>query len=300
MNVAHRPSPGASSRPVGDHLRAWRQQRRLSQLDLALEAEISTRHLSFIETGRSRPSRDMVLHLAERLQIPLRERNAVLVAAGYAPVFPERSFDDPALKAARAAVDLVLTGHEPDPALAVDRTWTLVAANAAVAPLLAGVEGALVEPPVNVLRLSLHPSGLAPRIANLAEWREHILARLRHQIDLTADAALMGLFEQLRAYPAPRQDGRGFADYGGVVVPLRLKTEAGLLSLFSTTTLFGTPVDVTLSELAIEAFYPADEPTAESLRRLAGAGREDQAEAESSPSASSISTRKTMSIGSSS
>src|SRR5918993_4700067 len=149
MNVAHRPSPGASSRPVGDHLRAWRQQRRLSQLDLALEAEISTRHLSFIETGRSRPSRDMVLHLAERLQVPLRERNAVLVAAGYAPVFPERPFDDPALKAARAAVDLVLKGHEPYPALAIDCHWTLIAANAALMPLVGEVDHALLKPPVN-------------------------------------------------------------------------------------------------------------------------------------------------------
>src|SRR5918994_6243757 len=152
MNVAHRPSSGASSRPVGDHLRAWRQQRRLSQLDLALEADISTRHLSFIETGRSRPSRDMVLHLAERLQIPLRERNAVLVAAGYAPVFPERPFDDPALKAARAAVDLVLKGHDPYPALAVDRTWTLVAANDALVSLIGDVDPVLMKPPVNVLR----------------------------------------------------------------------------------------------------------------------------------------------------
>src|SRR3712207_4753499 len=162
---------------IGDHLREWRQRRRMSQLELALEAEISTRHLSFLETGRASPSREMVLHLAERLGVPLRERNVLLVAAGYAPVFAARSLDDPALKEARAAVDLVLKGHEPYPALAVDRHWTLVAANAAVPPLLAAVAPALLEPPVNVLRLGLHPEGLAPLIENLAEWRGHLLSR---------------------------------------------------------------------------------------------------------------------------
>src|SRR6185436_13787809 len=173
----------ASVRPIGDHLREWRQRRRLSQLDLALEADISARHLSFLETGRAQPSRDMVLHLAERLEVPLRERNLLLVAAGFAPVFPERPLADRALQPARKAVELVLAGHEPYPALAVDRHWTLVAANKAVAPLLAGVDATLLKPPVNVLRLSLHPKGLARRIANLAEWRAHLLARLRRQIE---------------------------------------------------------------------------------------------------------------------
>jgi transcriptional regulator with XRE-family HTH domain len=144
---------------IGDHLREWRQRRRLSQMDLALDAEISTRHLSFLETGRARPSRDMVLRLAERLEVPLRERNVLLLAAGFAPVFGERRLDDPALAPARAAVDLVLKGHEPYPAVAIDRHWTLVAANAAIPPLLAGVDPGLLEPPVNVLRLSLHPTG---------------------------------------------------------------------------------------------------------------------------------------------
>src|SRR5712672_251849 len=161
---------GMQTLTIGTHLREWRQRRRMSQLDLASEAEISTRHLSFLETGRAQPSRDMVLHLAEQLEVPLRERNVLLVAAGYAPVFAERSLQDPALQAARKAVDLVLAGHEPYPALAVDRHWTLIAANSAVGRLIGGADASLLQPPVNVLRLSLHPKGLAPRIANLAEW----------------------------------------------------------------------------------------------------------------------------------
>jgi hypothetical protein len=226
----------------------------------------------------------MVLHLSERLDIPLRERNVLLVAAGFAPVFPERPLDDPALRAARRAVDLVLKGHEPYPALAVDRHWTLIAANAAVDRLMAGAEPSLLAPPVNVLRLALHPKGLAPRTANFAEWRAHLLARLRHQIDVTADAVLIDLFKELRGYPAPPANGSdtdGIADapparpdldrYAGVAVPFRYRTDAGVLSFFSTTTVFGTPVDVTLAELAIEAFYPADTTTTEALRALGAA-----------------------------
>jgi transcriptional regulator with XRE-family HTH domain len=257
-------------RPVGDMLRDWRQRRRLSQLDLALEAEISARHLSFVETGRSSPSRELLLNLADRLELPLRERNTLLVAGGYAPAFPERSLDDPALAAARRAMELVLAGHEPFPALAVDRRWTMVLANRAVAPLLAGIGEALLKPPVNVLRLSLHPQGLAPRIANLAEWRAHLLDRLRRQVEATADTALQALLAELLAYPRPSGPPHPgpAADraYGGVVVPLRLSTDGGILSFFSTTTVFGTPVDVTLSELALEAFYPADAATAAAFR----------------------------------
>jgi transcriptional regulator with XRE-family HTH domain len=260
----------ASSTTIGDHLREWRQRRRLSQLDLALEAEISAKHLSFLETGRAQPSRDMVLHLAERLDVPLRERNVLLLSAGFAPVFAQRTLDDPALRHVRHAVDLVLKGHEPYPALAVDRHWTLVAHNAAVPALIASAEPSLLAPPVNVLRLSLHPKGLAPRIANLPEWRAHLLMRLRQQIDVTADGELIKLLDELSGYPAP---GGGKApratlneDYAGVVVPLQLNTEAGVLSFFSTTTIFGTPVDVTLSELAIESFFPADTVTVERLR----------------------------------
>jgi transcriptional regulator with XRE-family HTH domain len=258
----------------GEHLREWRQRRRLSQLDLASEAEISTRHLSFLETGRAQPSREMVLRLAERLDVPLRERNTLLVAAGFAPLFPQRTLDDPALKAARRAVEVVLKAHEPYPALAIDRHWTLVVANKVVALLLTGVDPSLLKPPVNVLRLSLHPKGLAPRIANLPEWRAHLLARLRQQIDVTADATLVTLMQELRRYPVLPSAKAGappkVRDYAGIVVPFELNTDAGTLAFFSTTTVFGTPVDVTLSELALESFFPADTATAEALRGLAG------------------------------
>ncbi len=254
-------------RPVGDQLRDWRQRRRLSQMDLALDADISTRHLSFVETGRAVPSRDLLLHLADQLGVPLRDRNALLLAAGYAPAYGERSLDDPALAPARAAIDLVLKAHEPFPALAVDRHWNLVAANGAIGPFLDGVAPGLLAAPINVLRLSLHPQGLAPRILNLAEWHAHILERLRQQIAATADAGLIDLHAELSSYPAPEQKD-AHADYGGVVVPLRLRTPAGDLSFFGTVTVFGTPVDVTLSELAIEAFFPADEATTKILRGI--------------------------------
>lgn len=263
----------AHATAVGDHLRQWRQRRRLSQLDLALDAEISTRHLSFLETGRAQPSRDMVLRLAEHLEIPLRERNTILVAAGYAPVFPQRSLDDPALAAPRRAVELILTGHEPHPALVVDRGWNLVSANRMIAPLLQGVDPELLAAPTNVLRLTLHPRGLAPRIANLHEWRAHLLDRLRREVELTADPRLSELLTELKAYPI--LDGRparkASDEYGGVAVPFRIETPMGLLSFFSTTTVFGTPVDVTLSELTLETFFPADPQTAEALRQLAAA-----------------------------
>jgi len=262
-----------SARAVGEHIRNWRQRRRLTQLDLALEAEISTRHLSFVETGRAAPSRDMVLNLAECLSVPLRDRNLMLVAAGFAPIFAERPLDDPDLQHAKAAVDLLLRGHEPYPALAVDRLWTVVAMNGAVAPLLAGVSPDLLAPPVNALRLSLHPQGLAPRVRNLAAWRGHLLARLARQVELTADPALVRLLSELSAYPRPpeaaRRPGRT-GESSPVVVPLRLDTEAGAIALFSTTTVFGTPVDITLSEIAIESFFPADPESAAVLRRLSG------------------------------
>ncbi len=265
----------APARPLGDFLREWRRRRRMSQLDLALEAEISQRHLSFLESGRAAPSRDMLLHLAERLEVPLRERNPMLLAAGFAPVFAERKLDDPALQPARRAIDMVLKGHEPFPALAVDRHWTLVAANAAVAPLLADVgDRSLIEGPVNVLRLSLHPQGLAPHIANLFEWRSHLLERLRQQIAATGDRVLRALLEELSGYPVPEDTPKAAAkhDYAGIAVPMDLRTEAGLLSFISTTTVFGTPVDVTLSELAVESFFPANDETARLLRQMAEAG----------------------------
>jgi transcriptional regulator with XRE-family HTH domain len=259
----------ANARPVGHLLREWRQRRRMSQLDLACEAEISTRHLSFLETGRSAPSRDMVLRLAERLDVPLRARNTLLNAAGYAPVFPERKLDDPAMTAARRAIDLVLAGHEPHPALAVDRHWFMAAANRAVAPLITGVDPALLEPPVNVLRLSLHPGGLAPRTVNLADWRANLLERLRQQIEVSGDPVLTDLMAELRSYPTDAcvSHSTGMA-FGAVFVPFRLATDEGVLSFFSTTTVFGTPIEVTLSELALECFFPADDMTIEAMRRL--------------------------------
>jgi transcriptional regulator with XRE-family HTH domain len=241
----------------------------MSQLALALEADISAKHVSFLESGRATPSRDMVLLLAEQLDIPLRDRNLLLLAAGYAPLFPQRSLDDPALAGARRAVDLVLRGHEPYPALAVDRHWTLVASNGAFAPIIAGVDPALLAPPLNVLRLSLHPRGLAGRIVNLAEWRAHLLARLRQQIEVSADSTLARLLEELRGYPAPAGSSAAIVDHAEVAVPLRLRAGEEVLSFISTTTIFGTPVDVTLSELAIESFFPADVATAAALRKAA-------------------------------
>jgi len=253
---------------IGDHLRTWRQRRRMSQLDLACEADISTRHVSFLETGRSRPSRDMLLHLAERLDVPLRERNVLLVSAGFAPVFAERPLDDPALTPAREAVDLVLAGHDPYPALAVDRHWVLVAANRAATRLMSGIAPELTTPPVNVIRVALHPKGLAPRTANLLEWRGHLLERLRRQAETTADPVVAELCTEIAAYPAPRPTGPHAApNPNAVAIPFQLITDAGTLSFISTTTVFGTPVDITLSELAIEAFYPSNAETAEALRR---------------------------------
>ncbi len=251
---------------VGVMLRDWRQRRRLSQLDLALDAGVSTRHLSFVETGRSKPSADMVLHLAERLEVPLRERNRLLLAAGYAPEFEARSLDDPELAPIRDALGHVLAGHEPYPAIAVDRGWNLVASNGALGPLLDGAAPELLQPPVNCLRLSMHPDGIAPRILNLGEWRAHLLHRLERQITLTGDAGLRDLLEELLTYPGPATDEGPVPVSGDVMVRLRLSAvDGGELSFFSTVTTFGTAVDITVSELSIEAFFPADAATAETL-----------------------------------
>jgi transcriptional regulator with XRE-family HTH domain len=269
MNTHLSPSHTARSTPVhiGDHLREWRQRRHLSQLDLAGEAEISARHLSFVETGRAAPSRDMVLRLAERLDVPLRERNVLLMAAGFAPAFSQRALDDPALKSARRAIDLVLKAHEPNPALAVDRHWNLVSANRMVAPLLEGVPERLLGQPFNVLRLSFHPEGLAARTVNLGEWCAHLLERLHRQCEVTADPELIKLYNDLKAYPIPARSGPISAD--SVVVPFRMRLGEDVLSFISTTMIFGTPVDITLSELALETFFPADDLTAERMRAIA-------------------------------
>lgn len=254
---------------VGGMIREWRSRRRMSQLDLAAEADISQRHLSFVESGRARPSRDMVLHLAAQLDVPLRERNRLLLAAGFAPSFAERPIDDPSLEPAMAAVRLVLKGHEPAPAIAVDRHWTLVAGNRAAEPLLSLAEPALLAPPVNVLRLSLHPRGLAPHIVNLGEWRAHILDRLRRLAAATADAAIEALIEELRAYPGEASRTPVVHDAGSAIAhPLKISLGGTVLSFISTITVFGTPLDVTLSELAIESFFPADEATRAALRQM--------------------------------
>ncbi|MBB6095751.1 transcriptional regulator with XRE-family HTH domain [Povalibacter uvarum] len=265
------PKNATALRPVGTLLREWRQRRRMSQLDFATEAEISTRHLSFVETGRAQPSREMLMRLSELLDVPLRERNELLVAAGFAPVFAARSLDDPALQAARRAVDLVLKGHEPYPALAVDRHWNLVAANRMVGLLMSSASPELLQPPINVLRLTLHPQGIAPIIANAAQWREHLFARLRRQIEVSADAVLNDLLKELTTYPsaAPPKRSDVTAHGSDVIVPLSLTTPHGTLNFISTTTVFGTPIDVTLAELAIEAFFPADQATADILRQMA-------------------------------
>lgn len=273
--VAHaRRKPAADAHPrrsFGDHLRYWRQRKRLSQLDLAEEAGISTRHLSFVETGRAGPSREMVLRLTERLEIPLRERNTILVAAGYAPMYRERPLDDPEMASARAAVRLILDSHEPWPALAMDRHWNMVAANRMVPLLLAGVDPDLLKPPLNVLHLSLHPEGLAPRIINLNQWRRHLFERLRQQIHVTGDAALVTLLAELQAYPG--QSGPEAADlageHPGVLMPFKYQTDHGVLTLISTVTVFGSPVDITLQEMALETFFPGDAFTREALQQLA-------------------------------
>ena len=257
-----------TSPTAGALLRQWRQRRRLSQLDLACEAEISTRHLSFVETGRAQPSRDMLLHLAEQLDIPLRERNRLLGAAGYAPLYSQHELADPALAPARQAIEQLLKAHEPYPALAIDRQWNLLAANAAVAPFLAGVPAELLGPPLNVLRISLHPQGLAPRIVNLAQWRAYLLMRLQHDIDISGDPQLVALQEELLSYPAPAEKAEPTP--ASVLMPLQFRTEHGVLSLISTTTVFGTPNDVTLAELALETLFPADDFTARYLRQRAG------------------------------
>jgi transcriptional regulator with XRE-family HTH domain len=253
-----------AARPaVGTLLRDWRQRRRMTQMDLALEADVSARHLSFIETGRSLPSAEMVKHLAEQLDVPLRERNELLLAAGYAPAFGQRDLDEPEMGPVREALDRVLAGHEPFPAVVVDRHWGLVAGNSAVPLLTAGVAEHLLEPPVNVLRLTLDPQGMAPRIANLSEWRAHLLDRLGRQAVVSGDPALSALYDELAALPGG--EGGHVSPAGEIAVPLRIRHGDGELSLISTMTTFGTAVDVTVSELSIEAFFPADAATAQAL-----------------------------------
>lgn len=262
----------AEIKKIGDLLREWRGRRKISQLDLAYDTEISPKHLSFIETGRAQPSREMILKLAEQLEIPLRARNVLLTSAGYAPTFPEKRLDDTSLEAAKKIVDLILEGHSPNPALALDRHWNMLSANKSVSFLLAGVDQSLLAPPVNVLRLSLHPRGLAPQIINYEEWREHLLERLRRQIEITADAKLLDLLRELRTLPKPPARNRKIERHhekSEIAVALRLETAFGELSFISTTTVFGTPVEITLAEMIIESFFPANDSTARKLSEIA-------------------------------
>jgi transcriptional regulator with XRE-family HTH domain len=257
---AHPPARRAS---IGDLLRAWRQRRSLSQLELALEADVSSRHVSFLETGRARPSREMVLRLAEHLDIPLRERNRLLLAAGYAPLYVERSLEEPEMAPVHQALDRFLRAHEPYPAVVIDRHHNLVSANDALGALIEGVAPELLEPPANALRVALHPDGMAPRVLNLPEWSAHLLHRLRREAALAADPDLKRLHDELAAYPGvclepPREEGA----VDDIVVPLRLQTASRELAFFSTISVFGSPVDITLDELMIEAFYPANAATA--------------------------------------
>ncbi len=271
---------------IGEQLRSWRERRRVSQLDLSLQAGISARHLSFVETGRSKPSSGLILRLSEELDVPLRDRNALLLAAGFAPAYPEHGLDAPPLSAVTEAMRQVITAHMPNPALAVDGHWELIDANDAVNLLTEGAAAELLEPPVNVLRLSLHPDGMAPRILNLGQWRQHVLFRLRRQADRSGDPFLAELHEELSGYPGGSGAGeaRGVGrkaeaeSAADVVLPIRVRVGDAELSFLSTTTGLGSPLDVTGAERAIESFYPADARTAaamQALRPEAAAARRD-------------------------
>jgi transcriptional regulator with XRE-family HTH domain len=258
---------------VGPLLREWRERRRLTQLELALDAGISARHLSFVETGRSKPGREMLLRVLERMEVPFRERNRVLLAAGHAPAFPERSLDDPELAPVREALEVILRGHEPYPAVAVDRAWNLVAANS---PMLAmtgivDVDPALLEPPINVMRVGLHPRGLGPLMVNLGDWHAHWLERLERQLATTGDPELAALIEEVAAYPVPEPERDLASGLGGTEIlgPVKVRAPGGgELAFFGMFATFDTPFEVTTSELAIEFLFPADRATAELLENM--------------------------------
>jgi transcriptional regulator with XRE-family HTH domain len=255
-------------RPVGELLRGWRERRRLSQLDLANQVEVSTRHVSFVENGRSKPSREMVLRLAEHLDVPLRDRNQLLLAGGYAPIYSEASLHSPTMLAIRETLRRLLKAHEPFPALVVDRWWNIVETNAAAALFTEGVTPELLTAPINALRLTLHPDALGGRITNLPEIRASVLSTLQRQIASTADPELQDLYDELRAYGVPGGDRISATPTPEVVVPMKLRRGDRELSLLTTIATFGTPLDVTVSELMIEQFFPADEATAEYLKEL--------------------------------
>lgn len=265
----------AGEESIGELLRDWRRRRRMSQLDLAIEAEVSARHISFVETGRARPSREMVMRLCEHLGVPLRQRNRMLIAAGYAPVYRERPVQALEMGAVRQAMEKILSGHEPYPALVVDRVWNLVAANGGAAMLIEGISEELLQKPINIMRVSLHPGGLARQMVNLAEVRAHLLAGLRRQADASGDGELADLYEELAAYRYPGVDVNvaRLPGPGDILVPLRIRRGDTVLSMFTTIVTFGTPVDVTVAELAIEMFWPNDEATAAAFEPQRAAGR---------------------------
>jgi transcriptional regulator with XRE-family HTH domain len=262
--------------PISAMLRELRQRRGMTQLALAAHADVSAKHLSFIETGRSQPSRDMLMHLAESLQLPLRERNMLLNAGGFALAYSERPLGDPALTVVRQAIEVVLEGHKPFPAFAVDRHWTLLGSNGGFAPFLGNmnIDSALLRPPVNVLRLTLAPHGMGPHVANYRQWRSHVLDKLHAQLVRNGDAALAALYRELKVYPEPAtaRGGNGAfvsPPWHSLVVPFQLAIECGTLSFYSTTTIFGTPMEITLSEISIESFYPADAVTRDAFLGIA-------------------------------
>jgi transcriptional regulator with XRE-family HTH domain len=253
--------------PVGELLRDWRRQRRLSQLELSINTGTSTRHLSFVETGRSRPSSEMILRLCEQLDLPLRERNRLLLAGGFAPVYPENALEDPAMQPSLDAVRQVHSAHQPNPALAVDHAWNVIATNGSLGLFLAGVDESLLTGRVNALRLSLHPSGMAPSIVNLGEWRGHVLRNLRRHLAVTGSQELRELYDELVGYPCDQEVPLVETPAaGGVHVPLRLRVDDTVLQFFAIISTFGTALDVSLSELSIESFLPADPDTAAYLR----------------------------------
>ncbi|WP_405754414.1 helix-turn-helix transcriptional regulator [Streptomyces sp. NBC_01411] len=258
---------------VGPLLRDWRRQRRVSQLELALRADSSARHISFIETGRARPSKEMVLRLAEHLDVPVRERNVLLVSAGYAPRYTETTLDDPSMGALHEGINQLLRGYEPYPALVVDGRYDVVAANRGIAMLLEGVPDRLLTPPLNAMRLTLHPSGLAPRIRNLREWRGHLLHQMERQMALARSESLRELYEEVAAYPLPASAGEQPERVAGSLqrfaLPLEIEHDGRVLSFLSSISTFNTPMDVTVAELAIETFLPADPATVAYLRSLA-------------------------------
>ncbi|MEW2403099.1 helix-turn-helix transcriptional regulator [Streptomyces sp. NPDC046862] len=264
------PSPGKG---IGPLLRGWREVRKVSQLDLALRAGSSARHISFIETGRSRPSEEMVLRLAEHLEVPVRERNGLLLAAGYAPRYSETPLDDPSMDALRQGMERLIQCYEPYPALIVDATYDVLAANRGMAMFLEGVPASLLTPPLNAIRLTLHPEGLAPRIRNLRVWRGHLLDQMTRQIALHRSDALRELYEEVTAYPVPDPDPGEHA--GGDVspahfaLPMRIEHDGQVLSFVSSISTFNTPMDVTVAELAIETLLPADPATAKYLHSQA-------------------------------